>query len=270
MLRENEVRTELQSLEKAQAWQRMLDLAATHPDQVTCAKIDNLWRVAEAQAGLELSEELYGTYATIIETCANLDHRIATLQKASGRLQKKQLARLFELEEQRAKPAEAAKQVAQLRANLFRPKTPGPIERLLARGATLEQGRRAEAAVLAARHASGAERLGWLYYDAGDWVDARTWFRHTHAWRPSPKTAEGLAGAEGKLGEPAAVEALARAWPDAVGPLLDDLRMEWIVRAYQDRDDRTLLAQTAALTAPPALNLRGWTFLRLDRPPNRC
>ena len=49
-------------------------------------------------------------------------------------------------------------------------------------------------------------------------------------------------------------------------PLLDDLRMERILRAYEAGDHRTLLAQTAELATPETSNLRAWTFLRLDRP----
>ena len=266
LLRENEVRAELQSLEQAAAWERLLELAALHPDQVTCARIDNLWRVAEAQVALGQRDQAYDTYAKIIAECANLDHRVATLQKASGRLTGEQLARLFELEAQREKPEQEAKRLAELRATLTKPRTPGPIERLFAREVSLEQARRAEVPVLSAGHAAGAERLGWIYFEAGAWSSARGWFRHAHAWKPSAKTAEGLARAEAKLGEHAAVEALAEAWPEAVGPLLDELRMEWVIRAYEQGDHRTLLAQTATLATPPALNLRAWTLLRLDRP----
>jgi cellulose synthase operon protein C len=266
LLRENEVRAELQSLEQAKAWQRLLELAAHHPDQVTCVKIDNLWRVAEAQAALRQHDELYETYAGIIKECANLDHRVATLQKSSGHLKRQELESLFELEEQHDKSEKEVKRLAKLRVDLTGPKTPAPIERLFARNASLEQARGAEAAVLSAGHAAGAERLGWIYFDAGRWSSACKWFRHAHAWKPTAKTAEGLARAQAKLGEYEEVEALAQAWPKSVGPLLESVRMERIVRAYEAGDHRTLLAQTATLPAPAAANMRGWTYLQLDRP----
>ncbi len=266
LLRENEVRAELQSLERDTEWQRLLEVAAANPDQVTCTRIDNLWRVAAAQAALGERDALYDTYASIIERCADLDHRIATLQKASGDLQRQGLESLFELEGQRGKTAEERQRVAALRADLTAPRTPSAIDRLLARGASVAQAGQAEAAVLSERHAAGAERLGWIYHDAGRWAKARVWFAHAHAWQPGAKTAEGLARAEARLGNFDEVERLAQGWPQAVGPLLDDLRMERIVSAYEAGDHRTLLAQTATLSTPSALSMRAWTYLQLDRP----
>jgi cellulose synthase operon protein C len=120
--------------------------------------------------------------------------------------------------------------------------------------------------VLAASHAAGAERVGWIYLNAGRWPSARAWFRHAHASRPTAKTAEGLARADAKLGEHDEVEALAKPWPDTVGPLLESVRVERIARAYEAGDHRTVLAQTATLATPAAVHMRAWTYLRLDRP----
>jgi tetratricopeptide (TPR) repeat protein len=211
-------------------------------------------------------DQLYETYARIIEQCADVDQRIASLQKAHAGLTKEQVERLFELEDQREKPETEAKRLAELRATMTKPETPAPIERLFAGDVSPQQVRQAEATVLSERHAAGAERLGWIYLDAGTWSSARDWFKRALAWKPTAKAAEGLARAQAKLGAYQQVEALAASWPEAVGPLLESLRLERITRAYEQGDHRALLAQTAALATPPTWNLRAWTYLQLERP----
>lgn len=265
LMEENEIRARLAALEHDRAWQRLLEVAEAYPAQVACGRIDNMWRVARAHAELGRRAEAYQTYARIIESCPSLDHRIATLQKASGQLERGQLADLFKLEQSRDKAAAEAARVERVRDELTGPTTPPAIQALFRKNVPLSQAERAGRTVLAARHAPGAERLGWLYYDAGRPANAVTWFGRAHAWAPNQKTAEGLARAHAALGRFDQVERLARDYP-ALQPMLGEVREQALAQAYADGDFATVLGQTASARDAAALTMRGWTMLQLERP----
>jgi tetratricopeptide (TPR) repeat protein len=266
LIEEHETRAELSALEGAKDWAGLVKAAAAKPDQISCARIDNMWRLAEAHGQLADLDQATRTYARILAECTNAEHRIGTLQKAADVLKPKQLGELLALAG-RGKPSAAeTAAVAALQARHSQPRKPTIIQRVFAADASISDAEQARAAILAAHHAAGAERVGWLYFDAQRWADAQTWFRHAHGWAPSAKTAEGLARAGVKLGDGAAIESLARQWPEQLGPILPELRAEWVTSAYDRGDHRLVLEQTAALTTPTSLTLRGWTFLQLERP----
>ena len=137
---------------------------------MTCARIDNMWRVAQAQAETGQRDAAFATYGRIVADCPDLDHRIATLQKAKGRVGAEQLERLFALEGARAKSAEERAKVAAVQHSLTAVARPGSapvntaIQRLFRPGLTRTVAERAEPDVLRERHAKGAEQLGWFYY----------------------------------------------------------------------------------------------------------
>jgi tetratricopeptide (TPR) repeat protein len=262
----HEVRRDLQAAEAAGQWRRVVALADTHPDQVTCAQIDNMWRVARAQHELGQKDHLFGTYAGIVRRCDDVEHRIATLQKAKTRLGKKDLAALFELEGERDKSSAETRRVATLRSAMTQSSTPRAIRRLFSDEVTMARAEEAHAIVIEREHAVAAERLGWIYFDAAQLDPALTWFERAQRWTPSSKAAEGLVRTHARLGHYQEVETLAKRWPRVVGPLLADLRREWIATAFDNDDHATVLAQTAKLQTSWSQNLRGWTYLRLDRP----
>lgn len=266
LIDENEVRAELQALEQAGRWQGLLDVATAHPGQIGCARIDNMWRVARAHAELGQEDQGVAVYARIIETCDQVEHRIATLQKAKAQVDQDRLGELFELERTRSKPKSAARRIAALQEVATDPKIPAVIQELFGAGIDLSMVEDAEAQVMILRHAVGAERLGWLYFDAERWRDAVRWFRRSQRWQPGAKTVEGLARAYAKLGKADEVEALAAAWPAELGPILGELRREWIGEAFARGDHAMLLRQTEGRTMSWARNLRGWAYLQLERP----
>ncbi len=102
--------------------------------------------------------------------------------------------------------------------------------------------------------------------DAGRFEDARAWFERAQGWAPSAKRAEGLARAQAKLGHDQAVDTLAAAYPRQLGPLAADTARARLGEAFTAEDHAAVLAATRELDTPDAHNLRGWTFLRLQRP----
>ena len=265
LMEENEVSDRLKRLEEDGAWQRLLEVAAAYPAQVDCGRVDNMWRVARAHGELGERAGVYATYARIIERCPALDHRIATLQKAKGRVADAELAKLFELERSREKTPAEADRVQSVRAELTGPNTPKIIQALFRKNVSLAQARRAEQTVLEARHAPGAEKLGWLYYGAGQPANAVTWFERAHAWAPGGKTAEGLARAHAALGHQEEVERLARRYP-ALRPMMGEVREQRLAAAYARGDLAVVLDETAGSRTPAALTMRGWSMMQLERP----
>ena len=117
----------------------------------------------------------------------------------------------------------------------------------------------AEIEVMSRRHGAGAERLGWIYYDAKRWDEAARWFGRALRWQPGQAPAEGLARSYAKLGRVNEAVALAETYPRELGPVVEELRREWIADAFARGDHDLLLRQTEDVTMPWARNLRGWS-----------
>jgi hypothetical protein len=262
LMETNEVRAELGALEEAGAWDRLIEVALAHPRQIECSAIDNMWRVARARHERGEGEAALEIYARIVEDCRDLDHRIATLQKASRQVGEAGMEGLLaRAVEHAASPAER-RRIAALRRSLNGPEVAEELQRLHRPEATLADAERAAAAVLSARDAGAAERLGWLHLDAGEAAAAAPWFQRALEWAPTTKRAEGLARAWALLGRVDEVDGLAAARPELRG----ELRAAAIARAFEAGDHARVLEWTARAEAPQLLNMRGWTYLRLERP----
>ncbi|MEM7023740.1 MAG: tetratricopeptide repeat protein, partial [Pseudomonadota bacterium] len=266
LIEQHEVRTQLQAHEQAGEWRELLDVAQSHPRQIGCERIDNLWRVARAHAELGQQDQAVEVYAQVIEQCDQVDHRIATLQKAKTQVDENDLGELFALEQGRDKPSSAARRIAKLRSSTNKPKESPEIQALFDGNLSPGMLEDAEVEVMGRRHGPGAERLGWVYYEAERWDEAAKWFSRALRWKPGPKPAEGLARSYAKLGRVNEAAALVETWPRELGPIVEDLRKEWIADAFARGDHDLLLEQTEQVTMPWARNLRGWSFIQLDRP----
>jgi hypothetical protein len=158
----DEVRARLQAAEAAKDWAGLLEIARAHPDEVSCGRIDGMWWVAEAQVQTGRRDAAFATYGRIIADCADLDHRIATLQRAKGRVDAGQLTHLFALEGTRTKSTEERARVAAVQHSLTAARRPKPsssaIQRLFRPGLTRAQAE--EPGALRGRRAEGAEGLG--------------------------------------------------------------------------------------------------------------
>jgi cellulose synthase operon protein C len=266
LIETHEVRAELSALEQAGDWRRLIAVAEAHPRQIECAAIDNMWRVARAWHEQGEGEVALEVYARIVEECHDLEHRIATLQKASGQVGEAEMEGLVARAlEHAASPAER-RRIGELRRRLSAPEVPEELQRIHRADATLADAQRAAAAVLSARDAGAAERLGWLHLDAGEAQAAAEWFQRALEWAPTTKRAEGLARAWAFLGRVDDVDGLATDRPELMAPLRGELRAAAIARAFEHGDHARVLQWTARTEAPELLNMRGWTYLRLERP----
>ncbi|MEQ9813782.1 MAG: hypothetical protein RLO50_13465 [Azospirillaceae bacterium] len=101
-----ESRQRLVNASDLEQWQRVLDIATETPGLLTCARVDNVWRTADAYAELGQIDSAFMLWRTVVETCTNIDERIATLQKADAYVDVAQLDTLISLALTRSPGAE--------------------------------------------------------------------------------------------------------------------------------------------------------------------
>lgn len=61
-----------------------LEIAANVPGLLRCDRINNAWRIAEAQQAANNEADALGTYRAVLTACINPDDLVATLEKADG------------------------------------------------------------------------------------------------------------------------------------------------------------------------------------------
>ncbi|SCY16113.1 tetratricopeptide repeat protein [Paracoccus tibetensis] len=72
-----------------------LTLAGQRPGLLRCDRINNAWRIAEAQEAAGQTSEALGTYRAVISACVNPPDIIATLEKSSAVASTAELQSLF-------------------------------------------------------------------------------------------------------------------------------------------------------------------------------
>lgn len=85
---------------------RAADLAGRIPDLLRCERINNAWRLAEAQTATGRKTQALGLYQSILETCTNSNDLSATLEKADQIADEAQMSGFFDIAFRRF-PAEA-------------------------------------------------------------------------------------------------------------------------------------------------------------------
>lgn len=74
---------------------RALTTATERPGLLRCDRVNNAWRIAEAQAAAGQTSESLGTYRAVLSACVNPPDLIATLEKASAIASTEELQGLF-------------------------------------------------------------------------------------------------------------------------------------------------------------------------------
>ena len=87
LMETNETRAALEQAAKGARWSEIVEMARSKPQQFDCGRIDNIWRLAEAQARTGDREGAAATYARVVRDCDDADHRFATLQKAKANVE---------------------------------------------------------------------------------------------------------------------------------------------------------------------------------------
>ena len=264
-----EVRKDMSRAATDGDWATVVRIADEHPAVVDCRNVDNLWRLAEARIRTGDKPAGYDVYARIIQTCADADHRFATLQKAKALLGQGELQRLAALEAARN---DAPEQVAKVETLLAPPPpakvaakappaTPSVIQQLYRPGAGVEAASAAADRVVRRRDGVAAGKIGWIYHEAGRPEDAATWFARGLEWTPSESTAQGLALSLAALGRTAELDRLAAAYPAVVL----NVRGGQVAAAMDKGDAAMVLQLTERTTKPAELLMRAWSLMRLER-----
>lgn len=202
----------LREASDAKRWQDVVDTAAAEPRLLTCARLDNLWRTADAYGELKQTDRAFDLYRTVVTTCPKAQERRDTLFKASRYLPAERVRELADLAAT-ASPA-AGEDYAIVRNALEELDVGRTLERLGAPGITpsAEDLARAEASVIERRDADAALALGWYRQNRKEYAAARDWFRRANEWAPGDRAVEGLVLALAGLGEREEAVAAAAPW----------------------------------------------------------
>ncbi len=249
----------------SQQWETVVRIAGNNPDLLTCARVDSVWRTAEAEAQLGARAAAEARYRAVVESCPEAQVRLATVQKAKATLGLSTAERLIALERARGETAQPdAAEAAAL----------AEIERDLAQGrlaAAAAEGRRLPAEELARLHdraqrerdAALAVNLGWYDYNAGRPGAASTWFDRALGWEPSASAALGLVLALRDSGQTAAAEQVAADW-QARAPRVREVYVGLILSRLNDdpAPEAGQLARYAQIAetvrSPDLANAFGW------------
>ncbi|HEX2527909.1 MAG TPA: hypothetical protein VHL31_16620 [Geminicoccus sp.] len=263
----NETRTRSEAAAAHGDWPEVVAVLQAKPAAATCEHVDNLWRLAEGQQRTGDEAGAMATYSRIITSCADADHRFATLQKAKLLLSPSDLQRLVGLERARSDAPERLAKLDELTAKpatAGKPAKPaGPdFSRIYRPNATIADARAVAQQVINRRDGAAARKIGWIYQTEGDTASALPWFEHGLAWAPGAESAKGLAMALAALGRTAELEQLGQTYPAIVTEAMGGQ-----VAVAMDRGDvATVLRLTHQTRKPGDLLLRSWSLMRLLRP----
>lgn len=273
----NEARSGSEAAAAKGDWPAVVAMLQDKPEALSCANIDNLWRLAEAQARSGDAAGAMAGYTRIITTCPEADHRFATLQKAKLLVPAAELERLVALEKARTSTPE---QQARLDALLTKPAAApsgkatrqaagtatcavGPdIARIYRPDLTVADARAVADQVMLRRDGAAARKIGWIFLASGDAQEALPWFRRGQDWAPGAESAKGLAMALAALVRTEELDALAAAHPAIVA----EARSAAIAGAMERGDRAAVLRLTERSSDPAELLMRSWTLMQIERP----
>lgn len=220
---------------------RAAQLARTTPTLTRCDRINNVWRLAEAQQKSGQGAQALGAYRSIVATCPAFPDVYATLQKADSVAPLDQLDAMF---------AEAASRFPGQEAAL------ADLEQQLRAG-------RGEATVATAAPATAPAARPGASRQAAAAADPAPRRTAPAAVAPSSQSpARSSAPSAGNVG--GAIPMPATAWrklPVSGDPRLGQMRAAASAGAWQ-----RCLALTPQPRSLDLLNERGWCSLNLDRP----
>ncbi|SFV28064.1 Tetratricopeptide repeat-containing protein [Devosia crocina] len=206
-----EAGTRLRTASDSGDYQAVISLAANAPQLLTCASVDNLWRLGEAFIRTGNTQRGIDAYVYVLTNCTDTAERFATLQKALELLDREQIEPLLALERP---AADGTGEFAALKLDLAR--------RSIA--AALEDGGEAPseedvtllaAAARQSENADDLRLLGYFELDRDKPQEARRYFESAFDADRSAQSAEGLGVSLLQLEDPTAAE-------DALAPFLGE------------------------------------------------
>jgi tetratricopeptide (TPR) repeat protein len=267
----NEARARSEAAAGRGDWKEVVAILQAKRGTSTCDDIDNFWRLAEGLKRTGDDAGAMAAYTRIVTTCANPDHRFATLQKAKLLVTPDEMQRLVGLEKARSDAPErlaelgelTAKPVTKATAGAKPAKPAGPdFSRIYRPGSTVADARAVAQQVINRRDGAAARKIGWIYQTEGDTEAALPWFRHGLEWAPGAESAKGLAMALAALGNTSELEELGVKYPAIVTEAMGGQ-----VAVAMERDDLPAVLRLTRQSRKPAdLLLRSWSLMRLLRP----
>lgn len=217
-----EAGTRLRIASDAGQYDEVLSVAANAPQLLTCASVDNLWRLAEAFIKTSTKQRGIDAYAYILTNCTDAAERFATMQKAIELLDRAELTPLLALEKD--------EEFATLRLDLARRAVAAALEEGGATPATDDIDLLGKSA-MADKNAEDLRLLGYLELDRNRPSEARRFFEAAISADPSAESAQGLGVALVQLNDPAEAEAALAEYRD---------ENEDIAKVYRDAAAATL------------------------------
>jgi tetratricopeptide (TPR) repeat protein len=236
---------QLRTASEAGDYQGVIAAAAGASQLLTCASVDNLWRLGEAFAKVGNVTRAIDTHTYILTNCTDPTERFATMQKAMDLFGRDEIEPLLAIEK---KDTAGRGEFASIRLDLAR----------RAVAAALEEGGKAPSAedvdllateAKASRNAEDLRLLGYFELDKSRPDEARRHFQSAMDAEPSAESAEGLGVALLQLNDPAAAEEALAEYRDS---------NETIEGVYRD-------AAAAMLAIEPRLSLNQTVLGRIVR-----
>ncbi|MEM8572169.1 MAG: cellulose synthase [Pseudomonadota bacterium] len=206
----SEIRARLINASDLGQFETVLRVANDHPELMTCADYDVLWRVAEAYAETDLDERSAEAYRYVLENCDGPAERFATMQKAMTDLKRPAMVELLRLE--RSAPSGegefegirdelARRSVAESNADTTLFASPEDLSRV---AGLFDNGQQVNDALM----------LGWYHLQRENVPDASEWFERASRVEQTAVGAQGLALVQIARGEFTQAEATLAPWRD--------------------------------------------------------
>ena len=194
----------LRNASDASQFESVITIAANAPGLLTCASVDNMWRLAEAFIKTGAKQRGIDAYSYILNNCTVPEERFATAQKAMVLLDRADFEPLLALEQP---GASGSGEFAPLRLDLARSDVADVLTGKMAKAdpadlALLETSARTSKA------ADDLRLLGWYALNQKKPAEGRGWFEQAVEADPSVLSAHGMAVALLDLRRPGEAEAV--------------------------------------------------------------
>lgn len=207
------IREEINAATASNDWDKLIALSLSHPSAFSCDDIDHMWSLGNALHAKGKMDELETHYTYVLKNCANPEHRLITLQRASTQLPYETTARLIEVESNRPHNTYEKLSLDNFRYEFFTGWLAdawqrGEIQQIEFLVSQINE------QIIERKDAKIAALLGWWEMRRKNPGVAKIWFSQALGWQPDPDTAYGLALALRDANEPDQARILARNWRD--------------------------------------------------------
>ncbi len=171
---------------------RIIKIAKNYPSEFTCEEVDHMWSLGNALHTKGKTEKLFSLYQKILADCADPDHRLITLQRASTQLSYGATVDLINIEMDKSHSAFEQTNIDQFRYDFFTGWFTDAWDRKNMAESEIPA-MHLQKPVVDREDAKMASLLGWWELQRKQPALARNWFSHSLEWEEDSDTAYGLA-----------------------------------------------------------------------------